>query len=333
MVCRDEAVRLPWLLTYYRQLGITRFFVVDNGSEDGTRDFLLAQDDVHLFATDDTFGDNRAGTNWQTALMDLYGQDSWCLISDADELLVYPGSEELDLPAFCDFLEQRGVEGLMTVTLDLYPRGALADAPYAPGTPFTATAEAFDPGPYRAHGSHGFPPLKIRGGAQDRFVARARHVDPSIKGPVLKRLPLVHWRKGLRLSASAHALSPAIHLAEASGAMLHFKFLGSQFLKDRARRAKAGRGRHGVRRYRAFSAAVEGDGDLVLEYEDSRTYENSRQLLDLGLIYCSESLGRELQQRSSDGVGEDWTSLVEALHAEPRGLAALLQREILSKKE
>ena len=315
MVCRDEAVRLPWLLTYYRNLGITRFFVVDNGSEDGTRDFLMAQDDVHLFATDDTFGDNRAGTNWHTTLMDLYGRDCWCLISDADELLVYPGSESLDLPTFCGFLERHGVEGLMTLTLDLYPRGPLCDAPYAPGAPFTATADAFDPGPYRAHGSHGFPPLKIRGGAQDRFVARARHVDPTIKGPVLKRVPLIRWLAGLCLSASAHGVAPAIHLAEASGAMLHFKFLGAQFLKDRARRAKAGRGRHGVRRYRAFSAAMDDQEDLVLEYEGSLTYENSRQLLHLGLLYCSKDLGRELRQGS----------------CEPSGLAALLHREIFNK--
>ena len=44
---RNEAVRLPWLFDFYRRQGVDRFFVVDNGSDDGSRDWLLAQPDTH----------------------------------------------------------------------------------------------------------------------------------------------------------------------------------------------------------------------------------------------------------------------------------------------
>ncbi len=49
--CRDERLRLPAFLKHYRDLGIDRFFIVDNDSNDGTADYLVDQPDVHLFRT------------------------------------------------------------------------------------------------------------------------------------------------------------------------------------------------------------------------------------------------------------------------------------------
>ena len=43
MVVRNEAIRLPHVFEHHRKLGVDRFFVVDNGSTDGGRDWLLAQ--------------------------------------------------------------------------------------------------------------------------------------------------------------------------------------------------------------------------------------------------------------------------------------------------
>jgi len=37
--CRDERLRLPAFLRHYRALGVNRFFIVDNGSSDGTVDW------------------------------------------------------------------------------------------------------------------------------------------------------------------------------------------------------------------------------------------------------------------------------------------------------
>ncbi|MEM9776934.1 MAG: glycosyltransferase family 2 protein, partial [Chloroflexota bacterium] len=41
LVVRNEGLRIPYFLTYYRQLGIKHFFVVDNGSDDGSVEYLL----------------------------------------------------------------------------------------------------------------------------------------------------------------------------------------------------------------------------------------------------------------------------------------------------
>ena len=34
---RNERIRLPYFLRYYRDLGINHFLFVDNGSDDGSR--------------------------------------------------------------------------------------------------------------------------------------------------------------------------------------------------------------------------------------------------------------------------------------------------------
>ena len=42
LVCtmRNEKIRLPYFLEYYRALGINHFLFVDNGSDDGSADYL-----------------------------------------------------------------------------------------------------------------------------------------------------------------------------------------------------------------------------------------------------------------------------------------------------
>ncbi len=45
---RNERPRLPHFLDYYRSLGVGHFLIVDNDSDDGSRDYLAAQPDVSL---------------------------------------------------------------------------------------------------------------------------------------------------------------------------------------------------------------------------------------------------------------------------------------------
>ena len=46
---RNERVRLPYFLEYYRKLGVDHFVVIDNGSDDGSREYLAAQPDLSLW--------------------------------------------------------------------------------------------------------------------------------------------------------------------------------------------------------------------------------------------------------------------------------------------
>jgi hypothetical protein len=47
---RNEALRLPAMLNHHRRLGVDQFVIVDNDSDDGTRDLLAAMPDVQLYS-------------------------------------------------------------------------------------------------------------------------------------------------------------------------------------------------------------------------------------------------------------------------------------------
>ena len=97
-----------------------QFFFVDNDSSDGTVDFFLNQPDVHLWHTKSSFRDSAFGTRWLVFLLNSFVADSWALILDAEELLVYPEFENAELAFVCDFLDRRELRVLPTLLLDMY---------------------------------------------------------------------------------------------------------------------------------------------------------------------------------------------------------------------
>ena len=54
-VLRNELARLPYFLEYYRAKGVGAFLTVDNGSTDGSVEFLIEQPDVYLWQSDFSF--------------------------------------------------------------------------------------------------------------------------------------------------------------------------------------------------------------------------------------------------------------------------------------
>jgi len=120
MTVRDEILRLPRTLDHYREIGVARFFVIDNGSADGTRQFLMAQPDCHVFVTHDSYSDSTNGMDWQNALLNEYGVNRWCLTVDADEWFIYPGYERKSLSDLAMYLDRTGAQGIFSFLLDMY---------------------------------------------------------------------------------------------------------------------------------------------------------------------------------------------------------------------
>jgi hypothetical protein len=166
---RDESLRLPHLLDYYRGLGVTRFIVVDNDSSDGTTALLLSQPDVEVFHAAASYAGSHYGVHWLNGLLGQFGCGHWVLVVDADELLVYPDCETVSLPRFASRLEASGADGLLTFLLDMYPDGPIQEARYDPGTPFLAASPYFDVDSY-TFGSEG-PRARLpeRGGPRRRL--------------------------------------------------------------------------------------------------------------------------------------------------------------------
>ena len=315
--CRNESLRLPAFLRHYRQLGVDRFFIVDNGSSDGSVDYLAAQPDVRLFRTANRYSEAASGTAWLNALLAQFGVGCWCVTVDIDELLVYPGSEHAPLRALTTYLDEKRTDAFTCMLLDLYPAGPLEDCRYDPAGDLTAASPYFDEGPYEILPFDSCPPVHIRGGVRERvfypefkkrrvgarlyealFQSLARraprlHDTAWLRArrpptpPLLTKVPLVRWDAACRYIKSNHRVTPKTVAAE-TGVLLHFKFLQdfhARAVREATRREYSG----GAFDYRRYALRLSENPKLSLIYEGSVRFEGSPQLVRLGLMHDTEA--------------------------------------------
>jgi glycosyltransferase involved in cell wall biosynthesis len=293
LLVRNERSRLPWLLGYYRGLGVARFVVLDNGSDDGTREWLLAQPpDVHLFHTAASFAASGAGMRCINRLLDEHGSGAWCLTIDADEALVYPEVETVPLPGLTRYLDRIGAEVLAAPMLDLYADRPLDSIVYTPGESLIEAFPWFDAAGYVRRDSNDFPYFRLHGGAR----ARVFH-GHAAAGPVLQKVPLIRWRPEIKYTSSKHTAFPC-RLADVIGALLHFKYLPEFAAQVRA---EVARGQHylGAKEYRTYQRRLEQGQGLTLVGPSSCRYGGSRQLVELGLIATSERYASHAHARKA----------------------------------
>lgn len=229
IVVRNEVTRLPYFLQHYRQLGVSHFLFVDNGSTDGTRALLADQPDVSLWETGESYRLSRFGLDWLTWLKARHAHGHWCLTLDADELLIYPHHDSRPLSALTDWLDQQRIEAMPAMMLDMYPRGPLGQQVYAPGQDPTEVLGWFDAGSYMIQKQEPLQNLWIQGGPRSRIFFS----DDPRRSPTLNKVPLVKWNRRYVYVNSTHAALPRrlnrvydeTGGERISGLLLHTKFL------------------------------------------------------------------------------------------------------------
>jgi len=282
---RNERARLPFFLDHHRRLGVAHFLFVDNCSIDGTADYLARQPDVSLWSTPHSYRLSRFGLDWLTWLQSQYAHGHWCLMLDADEILIYPHHDTRPLPALTSWLERTGRHSFGALMLDLYPKGPLGAQTYRPGDDPLRTLCWFDRGNYTIRRQEQLHSLWIQGGVRARcfFAAQPR------RAPTMNKVPLVKWHWRYAYVNSTHALLPR-HLNRVyddqggemiSGVLLHTKFLPeiiAKSVEEKARREHFANSRL----YDAYYDALAADPDLWCEHSSRLT--GWRQLEAMGLM-------------------------------------------------
>lgn len=282
---RNEGVRLPYFLRYYREMGVNHFFVVDNDSTDGSLDYLARQPDVSVWSTRHSYKRSRFGMDWMNWLLMKYAHGHWALTVDPDELFVYPFSDTRPLRALTDWLDASSIKSFSAMLLDMYPKGPLNQQPYRAGQDPLEIANWFDAGNYTISKNWHFGNLWIQGGPRARTFFR----DAPDLAPALNKIPLVKWNRRYAYVSSTHNLLPrGLNLVydewggeKASGMLLHTKFLDT-FSAKAAEELERNEHYGASREYIAYAEGLEENPDLWCKW--SEKFINWRQLEILGLM-------------------------------------------------
>ena len=284
-VIRNEKIRLPYFLDYYRKLGINHFLFVDNASDDGSREYLEAQSDVSVWRADASYRRASYGVDWTNYLLRKYAHRHWVLTVDPDEFFIYPFCDTRPIRALTDWLDGCAVRSFSAMLIDMYPDGPVENAEYTEGQNPFEIAKWFDAGNYTITKNPTYGNLWIQGGPR----ARVYFKDTPKKAPALNKIPLVKWDKRYVYISSTHALLPrGLNQVyeewggeKASGALLHAKLIST--LGEKARE-ELERGQH-YRSSGEYRAYAEQMANMPVFWCDkSEAYINWRQLEILGLM-------------------------------------------------
>ena len=281
---RNEATKLPYFFKFYRDMGVQRFFFVDNQSTDESLSFLLSQPDTHVFYTEESYAESRCGVDWLNTMLQEYGLGHWVLVVDADELFVYPGCEHISFRKFLALLESEQAQGVLTFLLDMYSDAPIKDTHYNKGTPFLSTCPYYDVDTYQLERYGPYDQFPVRGGVRKRLFWHG--YEHRGNPPVLQKIPLVKWREGLSFEASTHLLR-GVSLASVTGALLHFKLFSSFVSNIKTEKTRKEHWDEAAQ-YCAYADVMEKNPNLNPYFHGSARYHHSMQLVEQGLMRIPE---------------------------------------------
>ena len=277
VVCRNEALRLPFMLDYHFKLGVSRILLVDNASTDGTPDLVRDDPRVHVFSSAETY---RGPLYWQEPLLRRYAAGRWCLVLDADELFVYPGMDSHSLPDFVRRLEAEGAQALHAAFVEMFSKEPVSSVRYAAGEDPCGAAPYFDPAKYYVRKAY----HRVFSGPGSDFIYMGGTRGRVFGGEFgCSKVPLFRYRPGMFLRRGLHTIEGA-RLSRHQAAILHFKYL-QDFHEKVVREAARNVYWNGSAEYKAYAALLERDPDYTLWHPEASRYESWHSLVRAGLMW------------------------------------------------
>ena len=323
-VAQDEMLRIPDYLRHHRAIGIRHFLIVDNASTDGTAAYLDAQPDVTRLYSERPFprfkplfrpwlADTYAAGRWVLApdLDEHFVYPGWPEVP-LERLIAHwegRGVEAVFAPMVDMYADRpltelsHGAEARLAATYPLFDAEGYWVAPPKPASlRETPTPPFILYGGARTRvGRGGRPALRqrlqrlairhlmdYRDPAHPRPGARLAHSllmrHRGKTAGMKSKVPLIRWRRGLRVPGSNHRVNAPLRLAEEWGALLHFRLMVDYAVRETAWARRKGRGQ----------AAPEERLEIDMRWEGSRRLHDWRDLAAAGLVRLGDDLRAEL---------------------------------------
>lgn len=278
VVVRNELARMQLFFEHYRKLGIHQFAVLDNGSEDGTLEYLVGQDGTRVYQILEEYRSSRREA-WCEKLLAQIGYNRWYILVDSDELLDYVGSEQHSIQEMIQKMEEYGNKRALGYMLDMYSKEPLF-APLRENLSISNYLEFFDPEGYYVS-LQDEPELPI---IKDVIYGGPRYRKFGVKSWLSKQA--VFFFDKNTLYRCSHYIYPQMGFVDIPVlyVLRHYKYL-SLDKEEYERRIKREIFAGNSSEYKVIMGKI-GVAEVTLFYEESKRYENSMSLR--GLPYLEE---------------------------------------------
>lgn len=271
-VVKNEGHRIKSFINHYRVIGVKKFAILDNNSNDGTREWLCNQDDCEVFLTHQPYSTYRR-EGWINRLLSHYGFNKWYIVVDSDEHLVYPDNEIIDINQFISIIKDKGYSRVRSLMLDMYPKEEINPDKTNIDSNYISQYSYFDKDTYTVTEELGG--LMVKGGPRQRIF----NLDVY-----LTKHPIFYFQAG-DIQGHSHYQYPynKNQGLPCFSALLHYKFLNSD-LKKYEERVKSQSFYNGSEEYKQYLELFKNNKDITFYYENSKKYENSKSLLEIDFI-------------------------------------------------
>lgn len=299
-IFRNESLRLPHFIEYYKQMGVDRFFLVDNNSTDDSKEVISKVENTHIFNTTDTYVNH---WYWMEHLLETYGKNHWCVVVDIDELFSFPQAENLSIRDLVNYLEMEETSAIRTFLLDMYPQYQIDLTDYKGGNPLNYIPffdSSYNQSFFRfldRQNFKDFTTIIFTGGMRERVFSK---INPP---HILSKIPLFKNIDGSYLVQGMHAINGA-KMSDIQGVVFHTKFL-SDFIDEVKEEVKRGEHYGGAFYYKHFENEISKNPEIGFFHEGSTKYVDSRQLIGLGLMKTSEKFEQfcaELKEKRTENA-------------------------------
>ena len=309
-IFKNELFFCQAFFDHYRRLGVEQFLILDDGSADGTKQFLEAQDDCVVLSSRLAFEDpveyfSGVGVKYQTraanflkaGIPQFFLKGRYSLYADADEFLILP-PDVANLSDLVAELQVSGVRAVASSLIDFYPEFIRETSGMAPDS----SSDLFQMCPYfdcrqllrvsifgkpvpvapskfrDVAWQHGFlDGGRFRKRLLQKVLGRVRPSPMSYKTPIVLHDDSNYY-------VSAHRVFGRVATNKLL-CMAHFVFTPNSWGK--AEWIVNHVHRHGrVTKYDALLKVLRGNetGEVSFMNSRSRRFESAQQLIDCGLM-------------------------------------------------
>jgi len=288
---KDAELYLDSWLQHYKKLGAVHFYIVDNGSTDGTVACLKDCTDVTLFKTQLAF--SLYENDIRQYVVTTFCAKQWCLSVDIDEHFDYPFSDCISFSGLLRYHNQYGYTAMVSHMLEVFPKQTLAAAKFPDDyryVDFSNVCRGLYVNVSAVYARYNVLPTQtfpfLFGGVRARMFSREGGQET-----LLLKHSLTFQDGVLEPHVDPHFCDKA-RVSDVAGVLYHYKFTGFAVANI------CERGDSEVYNYFANRAAVSHTGRLKdgpafkLFTEDSVLLRDGYQLLAQGVMRCSESFRR-----------------------------------------